>query len=110
MLVEAQGLPVGVAVTGANVHEVPQVQAVLDARPVLPPPAEGDFAPGFCADKGYDAEAIRRLLAQWGCRARRRVVERTPAWFNRFRCLLICWEKKVTQYEAFLHLAFANTV
>ena len=97
--------------------------------PVLPPPAEGDFAPGFCADKAYDAEAIRRLLAQWGyqvhllgrgeeadkCRtpgyrARRWVVERTHAWFNRFRRLLIRWEKKVANYEAFLHLACANTV
>lgn len=68
MLTEAQGLPVGAAVTGANVPEVTQVQVVLDAMPVLPPPAQGDFAPGFCADKGYDAEAVRRLLAQRGYR------------------------------------------
>ncbi|WP_442905589.1 IS5 family transposase [Hymenobacter sp. PAMC 26628] len=126
---QAQGLPIGVAVTGANVHEVTQVRAVLDSMPVLPPPAEDDFAPGFCADKGYDAEAIRRLLAQWGyrvhilsrgeeadkCRtpgyrARRWVVERTHAWFHQFRRLLIRWEKKVDNYEAFLHLACANTV
>lgn len=66
VLVEAQGLPIGVAFTGAKVHEVTQVQAVLDSVPVLSPPAKGDFAPGFCADKGYDAGAVRRLLAQWG--------------------------------------------
>nr|WP_157886967.1 IS5 family transposase [Hymenobacter sp. PAMC 26628] len=129
VLAEAQGLPIGVAVTGANAHEVTQVHAVPDAIPVLPPPAEGDFAPGCCADKGYAAEAIRRLLAQWGyrvhllgrgeeadkCRppgyrARRWVVERTRARFHRFRRLLIRWEKKVANYEAFLHLACANTV
>jgi len=129
VLVEAQGLPVGVAVTGANVPEGPQVQAVLESMPVLPPPAEGDFAPGFCADKGYDAEAVRRLLARWGyrvhilgrgeeadkcrtpgSRARRWVVERTHAWFNRFRRLLIRWEKKGANYEALLHFACANTL
>lgn len=37
--------------------------------------------------------------------ARRWVVERTHSWMNRFRRLLIRWEKKVENYEAMLHLA-----
>ena len=42
-----------------------------------------------------------------GYRARRGVVERTHSWFNRFRRLLIRWEKKVANYTAMLHLACA---
>lgn len=36
VLTETQGLPIGVAVTGPNVHEATQVQAVLEFMPVLP--------------------------------------------------------------------------
>lgn len=82
-----------------------------------------------CQEKGYDAEAIRRLLAQRGyqayilsrgeeahkCRtpgyrARRWVVERTHAWFRHFRRLLIRWEKKAINYKAVLLPACANTI
>jgi len=81
----------------------------------------------LCADKGYDYDYTRFLLAAYGhytpiksrgdekaakthipgCRARRWVVEGTHSWLNRFRRLLICWEKKVDHDEALLHLAFA---
>ena len=37
--------------------------------------------------------------------ARRWVVERTHAWHNRFRRLLVRWEKKSTHYQAFIHVA-----
>ena len=40
-------------------------------------------------------------------RARRWVVERTHSWMNRFRRLLIRWEKKVENYVAMLHFACA---
>jgi transposase len=42
-----------------------------------------------------------------GYRAERWVVERTHSWMNRFRRLLIRWEKKVKNYEAMLHFACA---
>ena len=78
-------------------------------------------------DKGYDYIDIRELVAAWGYtahiksrgqeeterkeipgyRARRWVVERTHSWFNRFRRLLIRWEKKDVNYTAFLHFACA---
>ena len=127
MLTEAKGLPDGVAVTGVNGHEATQVQAVLDSIPVLPTPAKDNFAAGCCADKSYNAEAICRLLAHWsycvhilsrreeadncltrGYRIRRWFVDRTHAWFNRFRRLLIRWKKKVTNYKTLLHLACDN--
>jgi putative transposase len=34
-------------------------------------------------------------------------VERTHSWMNRFRRLLIRWEKKVENYLALLHFASA---
>lgn len=40
-------------------------------------------------------------------RARRWVVERTHAWLNRSRWLLVRWERKVASDAAFLHLACA---
>ena len=81
----------------------------------------------MCADKGYDYPDVRVLLAEWGYtahiksrgqeemerrsipgyRTRRWVVERTHSWFNRFRRLLIRWEKKSDNYVAFLHFACA---
>jgi transposase len=81
----------------------------------------------LCMDKGYDYPDVRQLVQEWGYtahiksrgqeesdrqrvpgfRARRWVVERTHSWFNRFRRLLIRWEKKAENYLAFLHLACA---
>ncbi len=81
----------------------------------------------FCADKGYDYPSVRQLIDFWGYtahiksrgqeqeekkripryRARRWVVERTHSWLNRFRRLLIRWEKKPENYAAMLHFACA---
>lgn len=52
-----------------------------------------------------EEEAERAAIP--GYRARRWVVERTHSWMNRFRRLLIRWEKKAANYEALLHLACA---
>jgi transposase len=38
-------------------------------------------------------------------RPRRWVVERTNAWHNRFRGLLIRWERRGELYQGLLHLA-----
>ena len=81
----------------------------------------------MCMDKGYDYVDVRELIADWGYtahiktrgeersekknipsyRARRWVVERTHSWFNRFRRILIRWEKNVHNYIGFLHFACA---
>lgn len=129
LLTEGGGLPTGLAVSGANAHDMTQVQAVLDSMPLLPPwPTEEDEQ-HFCADKGYDYESVRRLawrhgyvdhiksrgeekqaLKTPGYRARRWVNERTHSWMNRFRRILIRWEKKLENYLAFLHLVCALIV
>lgn len=92
----------------------------------LPEPSEAAHQ-HLCLDKGDDYAAVRTLLEEWGytahirCRgkevqdkqnipgyrARRWVVERTHSWMNRFRRLLIRWEKKAENYLAFVHLACA---
>jgi putative transposase len=52
-------------------------------------------------------EEAARLAANPTQHAKRWVVERTFSWLNRFRRLLIRWEKKSENYLSFLHLACA---
>lgn len=51
--------------------------------------------------RGEEARAIKR---EAGFKARRWVVERTHSWMNRFRRILIRWEKRADTYLALLHL------
>lgn len=43
-----------------------------------------------------------------GKRPRRWVVERVASWLNRYRRILVRWEKKADNYLALLHLVFAH--
>lgn len=83
-------------------------------------------ASGLCLDAGFDDDEVRQVAAEFGYtthivsrgqekqaqlagqKARRWVVERTHSWLNRYRRLLIRWEKKSQNYLAFLHLACAH--
>lgn len=109
---------------GANRHDVTQLEAVLDAvmrdRP-------RDTPQHLCADAAYDtvnaraAIAARRYIPHVkprhveaaekktipGYRARRWVVEACHSWFNRFRKLLVRFEKTDASYLALVHLACA---
>ena len=126
-MTEGNGIPLAVAVDGANRHDMKLVEATLKAMVIeRPEPAEGETQ-NMSMDKGYDYPGVRELVAAWGytahiCargeeaaakrqipgyRARRWVVERTHSWLNRFRRLLIRWEKKVENYLAMLHFACA---
>jgi transposase len=60
---------------------------------------------GFTAhirSRGEEAKALKR---EADFRARRWVVERTQSWLNRFRRILVRWEKRADTYLAMLHLA-----
>ena len=62
---------------------------------------------GFTAhirSRGEEAKAIKR---EAGFKARRWVVERTHSWLNRFRRILVRWDKSPANYIAFLHFACA---
>ena len=50
-------------------------------------------------------EELREKGRHIGAKARRWVVERTHSWLNRFRRILIQWEKEPENYLAMLHFA-----
>ncbi|HLZ71243.1 MAG TPA: transposase, partial [Dehalococcoidia bacterium] len=53
-------------------------------------------------------DAERTLLQKLpGYRARRWPVERTHSWMNRFRRILVRWEKKADNYKGMVHLTCA---
>lgn len=123
-------MPVGLDVAGANRPDMKLVGSTLASIPVERPEPTAAEPQHLCGDKGYDFPSVRDLVAAWGYtahipvkkakgadpvkretvpgyRARRWVVERTHSWMNRFRRLLIRWEKKVPNDKAFLHFACA---
>ena len=127
LLTDGAGVPLGVTVGGANTHDKRLVAETLKSIPVERPQPTPRKRQYLCADKGYDYPDTRELIAAWGYtaqirsrgeeiaarkripgyRSRRWVVERTHSWFNRFRRLLIRWEKNAANYLAFLHFACA---
>ena len=67
-LTEAKGVPVGLAVDGANRHDLKLVRATVDSWPV-PRPVPSPETPRVCAWKGYD---FNECAAPWTSLASRR--------------------------------------
>jgi putative transposase len=127
LLTEASGVPIGLAVEGANRHDCKMVEATIESIPVERPEPTEQRSQGICLDKAYDSDEVRDLLKEFGYtahirargeeaqaikrevgfKARRWVVERTHSWMNRFRRILTRWEKKPENYLALLHLVCA---
>jgi len=126
LLVDGRGVVLGMAVAGANRHDSKLLQKTLHSVPVNYPPLNRRGSRiQLCLDKGYDYPEIRNRLQEAGfvphirargeeskpCpnlpgyRPRRWVVERTHSWLNRYRRILIRWEKKAENYTALLHFA-----
>lgn len=125
-MVDANGIPIGLAVAGANRNDMKLVEQTLESIPVERPEPRKAQPQGMCMDKGYDYDEVRALLEEFGftahihrrgeeaqklkrkagIKARRWVVERTHSWLNRFRGVLIRWSKKAKNYIALLHMAF----
>lgn len=122
---DAAGIPIGLAVSGANTHDKKLVEATLQHEEIMVPDDCDPDEENLCADKGYDfpdtAELIEvyeyiahirsrgeeALELEEGKKARRWVVERTHGWLNRFRRILVRWEKKTENFLALLELACA---
>ena len=127
LLTDGAGVPLGLAVAGANRPDYQLARETVESVNVdwpEPTPAEPQ---GLSLDKGYDDDEVRELAEEFlytlhlrvrgeearavartvGYRARRWVVERTHSWLNRFRRILIRWEKKGENYLGMLHLACA---
>ena len=62
MLTEAGGVPVGLAVAGANRHEVMLLEATLASIPVPRPRPTARKPQGVCLDKAYEITWAYRLL------------------------------------------------
>ena len=127
LLTEAAGIPIGLAIEGANKVDFKLVRQTIASIPLCRPEPTPEWPQGMCLDKGYDYDEVRLLLTEFGFtahirargeeakaireeagfKARRWVVERTHSWMNRFRRLLVRWEKKAETYLAMLHFACA---
>jgi transposase len=103
------------------------VRATLHGLGVARPEPTAEHPQGMCLDKGYAYQEVRDILVEFGFTAhmrsrgeeaqaiktaagqkvRRWVVERTHSWMNRFRRILVRWDKKPEHYLAFLHFACA---
>jgi putative transposase len=66
LLMEVNGVPVGLAVAGANRHDKKLVEATLESIPVeRREPTEGE-PQGMCLDKGYDYDDTRESVEEFG--------------------------------------------
>jgi putative transposase len=126
LLVEADGGPLAVVVAGANIPDHRLLEQTLDAVVVERPPVElPDWPQHLCLDAGYDNDPSYLAALDRDYRphiaspryppppatrrfpARRWVVERTLAWLNRWRGILIRWEKQAENYLGLLQFACA---
>jgi hypothetical protein len=105
LLVEERGVPLSLVVTGANRHDVTQLEIVLDTIVIERPEPTPDQPHHLCADKAYDGKDAMQIIVQRGYiphvrrrgeeieakktvpgyRARRWIVEVCHSCFNRFR-------------------------
>jgi len=122
--VDGQGIPLGVRLSGANVHDKKRFRATLNSF-IIARPSPRNVEQHLCADKAYDFDDIRLSARQRGYvahiphrgiapparrrgqKAHRWVIERTNRWHNLFRRLKIRYEVHACNYLAFVHLANA---
>ena len=121
VLIDGRGSPLAVAIEGANRHDMKLTEPTLEAQRMIPSDTE---VRNLCLDKGSDYDGVREIVRAWGevaprdernqiihdipnYRARRWVVGRTHSWMNRFRRLLIRWNKYKENYLGMIHLACA---
>ena len=123
-MTDGRGVPLSIVVTGANRHDVTHLELVLDEIIIDRP---DDIEQHLCADKGYSGQPATEVMISRnyiphvkqrgeeiqekktipGYKARRWVVEVSHSWFNRFRKLLVRYEKLAETYMALLHMAVA---
>jgi len=123
LIVESHGLPIGIVLSGANTHDIKLLEETLQS--IITAHPEGS---NICLDAGYvGARTVAEAMGyvayirgrgeekqekerKAGFKARRWVVEVCHSWLNRFRKLLIRYEKKDVNYLALLQFACAIIV
>jgi transposase len=130
VVVDGQGVPLGNHLDSASPSEVRRIEKTIDPIAV---PRKGRGRPRknpqrIIADKGYDSDPLRERLARRGIELicpyrsnpgrrryhdgrklrrykRRWKVERTFSWFGNYRRLVVRWDRDITLYSGFFHLA-----
>ena len=125
VLVDGRGVPLSIVVTGANRHDVTQLKPVLENIVVKRPESSPESKQHLCADKGYQGQPALQIIISENYiphvkqineevkekkdnpdyKPRRWVVEVSHSWFNRFRKILVRFEKLNERYEALLFMA-----
>lgn len=124
---DERGVPLSLIVTAANVNDGKRIDAVLKAIMVKRQRTPKRRSKHLCADAAYRSAEARRIIDRHGYIAhinngrhdrainhldpwkkpRRWVVEVCHSWFNRFRKLLVRYEKLERSFLALNHLAAA---
>jgi len=125
--VDGRGVPLSLIVTAANVNDGKRINEVLSAIVIQRESAPVRRNKHLCADAGYRSADNVRIIEAHGYiphvvdrrkeadmkrrdpnkKARRWVVEVCHSWFNRFRKLLVRYEKLERSFVALNHLAAA---
>lgn len=126
LLVEQRGGPLGLVIDGANVNDHKLLRATIESIVIERPDPE-QVLQHLCLDKAYDNKASEEVCAGAGYvphirrigeekldpagekryPARRWVVERTIAWLQRCRAILVRYDKKSENYDGLVQLACA---
>lgn len=120
-------MPLGLALVGANRHDVSQLGAVLDSKIAHQPDIPKTVQENLCADAGYVGEKAEAIIRGHGYiphvrprgeeieakknkrfKPRRWIVEVSHSWFNNFRKLKVRYEKTTVNVLALHHLAAAT--
>ena len=119
-------MPLSIVVTGAHRHDASQLDVVLDSI-IVERPDHLKYPQNLCLDKGYYGEPSLEIVVLRGYiphirsrgeeidnkaknpahKARRWVVEVCHSWLNRFRKLLVRFEKTTKSYLGLLMFACA---
>jgi transposase len=132
VVVDGQGVPLGGTLASASPAEVKLAEETLaQIRVPRKGPGRPKQRPRYViADKAYDSDPLRYRLQDRGIKLvvpyrrnrknkpgpkqkllgkyrRRWIVERTFAWISNFRRLTVRYERSITVYRAFFHIACA---
>lgn len=130
LMVDGRGTPIGLHVQSASPAEVQLLNVTLDSLDI---PGRQVQPQRLIADRGYDSNKARQLIESKGMlpiiparrnnmqathqdgrhlrRYRNRwIIERTNAWVQNFRRLVVRYERSVKIFTALIHMAFAMMI
>ena len=125
LLTDGHGVPLSVIPSAANINDFKLLGDTIENIEIERPEPSEDNPQHICLDKGYDDAKSRQTVVENGYiphirsrgeekkkkedspnfKPRRWVVEVSHSWLNRFRKILVRFEKKVDRHLGLLHLA-----